>query len=33
MMKINFCVLNALANKIYDTGSESRLKCYFSTNV
>lgn len=29
MIKINFCVLNALANKIYDTASKSPLQRYF----
>lgn len=31
MIKINFSVLNALANKIYYTESKSPLKYYFAT--
>lgn len=31
MIKIIFCVLNTLANKIYDTEYKTALKYYFST--
>lgn len=31
MIKIIFCGLNTLANKIYDTEYKNALKCYFST--